>query len=123
MHQQPPTAPFSPNRSSSAGHRSGVSGRIVSFMLPSLSSCLNSRSYQNMAGPLFGTQQTSLTQADLHGLEVAKLAIFDPHIGRNTAKAALTSSSLAASPASPSSIAAHSSGVASYSALASSASI
>src|SRR5262245_611084 len=31
MHQQPPQAPFSPNRSSRAGHRSGVSGRIVSF--------------------------------------------------------------------------------------------
>src|SRR5205807_1623704 len=31
MHQQPLQAPFSPNRSSSAGHRSGVSGRTVSF--------------------------------------------------------------------------------------------
>src|SRR5262245_44689363 len=34
MHQQPLLAPHLPNRSSSAGHRSGVSGRIVSFMLP-----------------------------------------------------------------------------------------
>jgi hypothetical protein len=51
------------------------------------------------------------------------LRIFDPHARRNRAKAALTSSSLAASPARPSSIAANSSGVASYSAPASSASI
>src|SRR5919201_4068626 len=38
MHQQRRTATLSPNRSSSAGHRSGVSGRVVSFMLSSLSS-------------------------------------------------------------------------------------
>jgi hypothetical protein len=36
MHQQPLLAPHLPNRSSSAGHRSGVSGRIVSFMPPFL---------------------------------------------------------------------------------------
>src|SRR3981189_982328 len=31
MHQQPLLAPHLPNRSSSAGHRSGVSGRIGNF--------------------------------------------------------------------------------------------
>jgi hypothetical protein len=31
MHQQPLQAPFLPNKSSSAGHRSGVSGLTVSF--------------------------------------------------------------------------------------------
>src|SRR5438876_11265132 len=30
MHQQPPTAPRSPKRSSSAGHSAAVSGRMVS---------------------------------------------------------------------------------------------
>src|SRR5712692_3805397 len=34
MHQQPLQAPFLPNSSASAGHKSGVSGRIVSFMPP-----------------------------------------------------------------------------------------
>jgi hypothetical protein len=32
MHQQPLLAPHLPNRFSSAGHRSGVTGRIVSFI-------------------------------------------------------------------------------------------
>src|SRR5215469_1571176 len=36
MHQQPLLAPHLPNRFSSAGHRSGVTGRIVSFMPLSL---------------------------------------------------------------------------------------
>src|SRR6516162_2630866 len=36
MHQQPLLAPDLPNRSSSAGHRSGVSGRIVNLMPPFL---------------------------------------------------------------------------------------
>src|SRR5215469_16087394 len=39
MHQQPPTAPFSPKRSSKAGQRSGVSGRVVSFILRPLPWC------------------------------------------------------------------------------------
>ena len=39
MHQQPPTAAFSPKRSSSAAHKSGVSGRIVSFVPPHCPSC------------------------------------------------------------------------------------
>src|SRR5262245_17175722 len=34
MHQQPLLAPDLPNRSSSAGHRSGVTGRIVGFIPP-----------------------------------------------------------------------------------------
>src|SRR5262249_48675880 len=36
MHQQPLLAPHLPNRFSSAGHRSGVTDRIVSFMPLSL---------------------------------------------------------------------------------------
>src|SRR5438270_10983120 len=51
------------------------------------------------------------------------LRVFNPHAFLNRAKTASTSSSLASSPASPSSIAANSSGVASYSEPASSASI
>jgi hypothetical protein len=34
MHQQPLQAPLGPKRSSSAGHRSGVSGRMVSRFTP-----------------------------------------------------------------------------------------
>src|SRR6266436_7196786 len=51
----------------------------------------------------------------------ALLRMSDFHARRNRAKATLTSSSLAASPVTPSSIAANSSGVASYPASASSA--
>src|SRR6266404_5744883 len=36
MHQQPLLAPDLPNKSSSAGHRSGVSGRIANLMPPFL---------------------------------------------------------------------------------------
>src|SRR5262249_50169863 len=36
MHQHPLQAPFLLKRSSRAGHRSGVSGRTVNFMQPSL---------------------------------------------------------------------------------------
>src|SRR5262249_36886687 len=61
--------------------------------------------------------------SDLSDVGDGPLRILDLHAGRKLAKAALTSSSLAASPASPSSIANSSSGVASYSAPASSASI
>lgn len=61
--------------------------------------------------------------SDLAKIGDGSLRIFDLHALRNTAKAVLTSFSVAASPASPSSIAANSSSVALYWAPASSASI
>src|SRR6516164_9551800 len=50
MHQQPPTAPFSPNRSSKAGQRSGVSGCVVSFILHPLPCTPHSALHQTRRG-------------------------------------------------------------------------
>ena len=59
-----------------------------------------------------GVAGASVIGGNLPKIGDGSLRIFDPHVFRNIAKAALTSSLLAASPASPSSIAANSSGVA-----------
>src|SRR5438552_1607092 len=66
MHQQRPTLTFLPNRSSSTDHRSGVSGRIVSFMLPSLSVLFGCVAIQPN-WPLFGTKPGAPSKLTLTG--------------------------------------------------------
>ena len=74
-----------------------------------LNALCNSAGDRQITGP-------SVISGNLSKIGEGPVGIFDPHAFRNRAKAASTSFSLAASPLSPSSIAAISSGVASYSA-------
>jgi len=54
MHQQPPQAPRLPNKSSSAGHSSGVSGRTANF----------SGAFARLAVPILPPRESRLTIDD-----------------------------------------------------------
>src|SRR5262249_20130835 len=69
MHQQPLLAPHLPKRSSSAGHRSGVSGTIRNLMVPTLFAMRRSGRVAALKSCGRGEADQPLEAIDLRGLD------------------------------------------------------
>ena len=98
MHQQPLQAPFSPNRSTSAGHKSGVSGLTVSDaeVKARAASFTSKNDYVGSPNNTIGAANVSYVQYDFTNNTITNYSV--PFASANGVRVALESSSAVQTP-------------------------